>query len=199
MRPTGRNSPTPGGASIALYGQSAERRAPLDQSGCPAPDVPRPGAGPVRPGQLQRSRKEPDESLLAQSPAWPDSVPGLYRLKHRYIIAPMSNGNIALMTNMAKNGGPALDCILGAEVAKHYSRTRKATRLRWTCWVCDRSGDDDGGASGDLLASQKVGLQTGFVPRPMEHGPNRHSRPDAGPLFQRGGHRLHGSAAQMGV
>ena len=35
---------------------------------------------------------------------WPDSVPGLYRLKHRFIIAPMSNGNVALMTNMAKNG-----------------------------------------------------------------------------------------------
>ena len=51
---------------------------------------------------------------------WADSVPGLYRLKSRYIIATMSNGNIALMTNMAKNGGLPWDCILGAEVAQHY-------------------------------------------------------------------------------
>ena len=51
---------------------------------------------------------------------WADAAPGLYRLKHRYIIAPMSNGNIALMTNMAKNGGLPWDCILGAEVARHY-------------------------------------------------------------------------------
>ena len=51
---------------------------------------------------------------------WPDSVPGLYRLKHRFIIAPMSNGNVALMTNMAKNGGLPWDCILGAELARHY-------------------------------------------------------------------------------
>ena len=46
---------------------------------------------------------------------WPDAVPGLYRLKHRFIIAPMSNGNVALMTNMAKKGGLPWDCILGAD------------------------------------------------------------------------------------
>ena len=57
---------------------------------------------------------------------WPDSVPGLYRLKARHIIAPMSNGNIALMTNMAQNGGLPWDCILGAEVAKHYEQVAEA-------------------------------------------------------------------------
>jgi 2-haloacid dehalogenase len=51
---------------------------------------------------------------------WPDSVEGLTRLKKRYVIAPLSNGNIALMANLAKFGGLPWDAILGAELVKHY-------------------------------------------------------------------------------
>ena len=51
---------------------------------------------------------------------WPDSVEGLTRLKKKYIIAPLSNGNIALMTNLAKFGGLPWDAILGAELVKRY-------------------------------------------------------------------------------
>ena len=49
---------------------------------------------------------------------WSDTVAGLYRLKNKYIIAPMSYGNIRLMTDMAKNGNLPWDCILGAEEHK---------------------------------------------------------------------------------
>src|SRR6185503_13736472 len=51
---------------------------------------------------------------------WPDAVSGLTRLKKRYIIAPLSNGNISLMTDLAKFAGLPWDCILGAELARHY-------------------------------------------------------------------------------
>jgi 2-haloacid dehalogenase len=58
---------------------------------------------------------------------WPDSVEGLTRLKKKYVIAPVSNGNIALMTNLAKFGGLPWDAILGSEVARHYNRTTRCT------------------------------------------------------------------------
>ena len=51
---------------------------------------------------------------------WPDVVKGLKRLKSKYIIAPCSNGNIALMVNLAKHSGLPWDCILGAETARAY-------------------------------------------------------------------------------
>jgi 2-haloacid dehalogenase len=56
---------------------------------------------------------------------WPDAVAGLTRLKKRFIIAPLSNGNISLMTNMAKHSGLPWDCILGAELAHHYKPDRE--------------------------------------------------------------------------
>ena len=56
---------------------------------------------------------------------WPDSVPGLTRLKRQRIIAPLSNGNIALMTDMAKHAGLPWDCILGAELVRHYKPDRE--------------------------------------------------------------------------
>ena len=56
---------------------------------------------------------------------WPDCVPGLTRLKRKYIIAPLSNGNIALLTNMAKHSGLPWDAILGAELVKRYKPDRE--------------------------------------------------------------------------
>ena len=115
---------------------------------------------------------------------WPDTVPGLYRLKRRFIIAPMSNGNVALMTNMAKNGGMPWDCILGAEVAKHYKPDPESyltavellmLRPEQVMMVAAHQGD--------LLAAQKVGLRSAFVPRPMEGGPNNRPDPTPDPSF----------------
>ena len=51
---------------------------------------------------------------------WPDAINGLQRLRERFIVAPLSNGNIALLTNMAKHAGLPWDCILSSELAKHY-------------------------------------------------------------------------------
>ena len=115
---------------------------------------------------------------------WPDSVPGLYRLKRRFIIAPMSNGNVALMTNMAKNGGLPWDCILGAELAKHYKPDPESyltavellmLRPEQVMMVAAHQRD--------LLSAQKVGLKSAFVPRPMERGPNNRPDPTPDPSF----------------
>jgi 2-haloacid dehalogenase len=107
---------------------------------------------------------------------WPDSVAGLKRLKERYIIAPLSNGNIALLLNMAKRAGLPWDAILGAEVVRAYKpmpeaylRTADVLALRpeEVCLVAAHNGD--------LAAARKCGLRTAFVVRPTEHGPGQTS------------------------
>ena len=115
---------------------------------------------------------------------WADAAPGLYRLKHRYIIAPMSNGNIALMTNMAKNGGLPWDCILGAEVARHYKPDPESYLTAVALLgLAPEQVMMTAAHQGDLLAAQKVGLKAGFVPRPMEHGPDVTPDPTPDPSF----------------
>lgn len=102
---------------------------------------------------------------------WSDSVPGLYRLKVKFILGTMSNGNIALMTNMAKFAGLPWDCILGAEVAKAYKPDPK-TYLTGA-ELLDLPPERVmmvAAHQNDLLAAQKVGLKTAFVPRPLERG-----------------------------
>ena len=71
---------------------------------------------------------EVDELNLAwhRLDPWPDSVDGLTRLKQRFIIAPLSNGNIVLMIDMAKRAGLPWDAILGAEVVQAYKPTPNA-------------------------------------------------------------------------
>jgi 2-haloacid dehalogenase len=105
---------------------------------------------------------------------WPDSVPGLTRLKRRFIIAPLSNGNIRLMLDMAKRAGLPWDAILGAEVAQAYKpapeaylRTAEALMLE-PPQICLVAAHND-----DLAAARRCGLRTAFIPRPTEHGPEQ--------------------------
>lgn len=105
---------------------------------------------------------------------WPDSVPGLTRLKKKFIIAPLSNGNVALLNNMAKHAGLPWDLILGAEVAHHYKPDREAYLT-----AVDLLGLQPeevmmcAAHSGDLNAARGFGLRTGFIHRPNEYGPTR--------------------------
>ena len=102
---------------------------------------------------------------------WPDVVQGLTRLKRKLIIAPCSNGNIALMVNMAKRAGLPWDCILGAETAHAYKPMPEAYLA-----ACRHLGLPPAEVmmvaahNGDLKAAKAQGLATGFVPRPTEHG-----------------------------
>ena len=108
---------------------------------------------------------------------WPDAVAGLTRLKKRFIIAPLSNGNISLMTNMAKHSGLPWDCILGAELARHYKPDREVYQSAADFLDIKPAEVMMVAAhSGDLRAAKDVGLRTVFVPRPLEYGPN--GKPD---------------------
>jgi 2-haloacid dehalogenase len=104
--------------------------------------------------------------------AWPDSVAGLTRLKQKYIISPLSNGNVALLTNMAKFAGLPWDLVMSAELFEHYKPDPEtylgAARLlglkpEQVMMVAAHNGD--------LKAAQKFGLKTAFVARPTEYGP----------------------------
>ena len=105
---------------------------------------------------------------------WPDVVSGLTRLKKKFIIAPLSNGNIALMTNMARNAGLPWDCILGAELVRHYKPDREVY-LSAAHFLDIQPGEVMMVAAhlGDLGAAKAAGLRTGFVVRPHEYGPGR--------------------------
>jgi 2-haloacid dehalogenase len=108
---------------------------------------------------------------------WPDSVSGLTRLKKKFIIAPLSNGNISLMTDMAKHAGLPWDCILGAELARHYKPDPEVYQSAADFLDLARESVMMVAAHlGDLRAAKAVGLRTAFVTRPLEFGPDR--KPD---------------------
>jgi 2-haloacid dehalogenase len=107
---------------------------------------------------------------------WPDVVEGLTRLKNQKIIAPCSNGNIALMVNLAKRAGLPWDCVLGAETAHAYKPMPDAYLV--SCRQLDLAPGEVmmvAAHNGDLRAAKAQGLATGFVPRPAEHGPGQKS------------------------
>ncbi|HZP48847.1 MAG TPA: haloacid dehalogenase type II [Vicinamibacterales bacterium] len=108
---------------------------------------------------------------------WPDSVAGLARLKKRFTIAPLSNGNIALMTDLAKHAGLPWDAILGAELVRHYKPDREVYES--AAAYLDLARDEVmmvAAHLGDLRAAKQVGLRTAFVVRPHEFGPR--GKPD---------------------
>lgn len=107
---------------------------------------------------------------------WPDSVEGLTRLKKKFIIAPLSNGNISLMTNLAKHAGLPWDCILGAELARHYKPDREVYQSA-ADFLDLKPGEIMMVAahSRDLAAAKDAGLRTAFVVRPLEFGPTGES------------------------
>ena len=103
---------------------------------------------------------------------WPDSVAGLTRLKTKYIISPLSNGNVGLLTNMAKFAGLPWDLVMSAELFEHYKPDPEtylgAARLlglppEQVMMVAAHNYD--------LKHAQKHGLKTAFVARPTEYGP----------------------------
>jgi 2-haloacid dehalogenase len=105
---------------------------------------------------------------------WPDAVPGLARLRTKYVLTTLSNGNVALMVNMAKRAGLPWDVILGAEPTRHYKPQREA--YVGTAEYLGIRPDQlmlVAAHNGDLRAASGFGLRTAFVPRPTEHGPGQ--------------------------
>ena len=105
---------------------------------------------------------------------WKDSVEGLHRLKKRYILATLSNGNVSLILNMAKHAGLPWDMVLGAEVVQHYkpqpqAYLKSAEMLDLEPSQCMLTAAHNS----DLIAAARCGFRTAFVPRPTEYGPNQ--------------------------
>jgi 2-haloacid dehalogenase len=105
---------------------------------------------------------------------WPDSVEGLTRLKQRFIITTLSNGNVSLLTNMAKRARLPWDCVISAELFHHYKPDPEAylgcadllgVRPQELTLVAAHPSD--------LRAAREVGLGTAFVSRPREYGPHQ--------------------------
>ena len=102
---------------------------------------------------------------------WPDAVAGLQRLKQHYIIGTLSNGNVALIVNMAKFSGLPWDVVLGAEVTRHYKPQPEAyLKSAKILGLEPRECMLVAAHNGDLAAAGRCGFQTAFVPRPTEYG-----------------------------
>jgi 2-haloacid dehalogenase len=102
---------------------------------------------------------------------WPDSIAGLARLKKKYTIAPLSNGNVALLSNMAKHAVLPWDLILSAELARRYKPDPEVYLTAVS--LLELKPEEVmmcAAHSGDLVAAREAGLRTGFIHRPGEFG-----------------------------
>lgn len=105
---------------------------------------------------------------------WQDTVAGLQRLKSEFIITTLSNGNISLLTNMAKNAGLPWDTVLSAELAGHYKPDPRAYLK--AAELLDLEPKEIlmvATHPSDLRAAAKTGLRTAYVIRPLERGPGK--------------------------
>jgi 2-haloacid dehalogenase len=105
---------------------------------------------------------------------WPDAVAALTRLRRGFVIAPLSNGNLSLLTNMAKFGGLPWDCILSVELVRHYKPDRETYLMPVEFFDLQPENVMMVAAhSGDLQAARALGLKTAYVHRPLEFGSTR--------------------------
>jgi len=105
---------------------------------------------------------------------WPDSVAGLQRIKSRFVISPLSNGNIFLLTSMAKNAGLPWDCILSAENVRRYKPDPAVYLLAPQLFDLQPEQVMMVAAhEHDLQSARMHGLRTAYVHRPLEHGPGK--------------------------
>ena len=105
---------------------------------------------------------------------WPDSVAGLQRLRSRFVVATLSNGNVSLLVDMAKHAGLPWDCILSAEIFHRYKPDLEVYRQ-----AADMLGFAPeqvlmvAAHPSDLRAAREAGLKTAYVVRPLEYGAGR--------------------------
>ena len=124
----------------------------------------------------QISTEDRDELNLAwhRLQGWPDSAKGLKALKRRFILATQSNGNIALIVNMAKGADLAWDVVLGAEVTGYYKpRPEAYDRACAALGLPNQACMMVAAHNDDLFAARQQGMRTAFVCRLAEHGPGQ--------------------------
>lgn len=108
---------------------------------------------------------------------WPDAVAGLTRLKARFVITTLSNGNVSLLTNMAKRAALPWDCVISAELFGHY---KPDPEVYLGCAdLLDVAPDElmlVAAHPSDLRGARRAGLLTAYVDRPLEYGQSRPPR-----------------------
>jgi len=115
--------------------------------------------------------------------AWPDTTPGLARLRTKFLLAPCSNGNISIMVDLARRNSWHWDAILGAEIARDYKPKPIVYLSAAAAFDCaPREMMMVAAHSYDLAAAAATGLHTAFVARPDEDGPGEGERAAAGPV-----------------
>ncbi len=130
---------------------------------------------------------------------WPDAVAGLERLRSRFVVSTLSNGNLSLLVDMARHAGLHWDAVLSADVTGAFKPDP----------LCYQAGARFLGLQpeqvmmvaahkGDLQAAQKAGLKAAFIPRPLEAGPNRDVDLSPDPAFQSIASDFHALADQLG-
>jgi 2-haloacid dehalogenase len=130
---------------------------------------------------------------------WPDAVPGLTRLHVKYPLATLSNGNVALLVNMARRAGLPWDTILGAEVTRHYKPQLECYRI--TAEMLGLAPEQCmlvAAHNNDLVAASRVGYRTAFIPRPEEFGPHQRQDRQAEHAFDVVGKDMLDLATQLG-
>lgn len=132
--------------------------------------------------------------------AWPDAVGGLERLRTRFVVATLSNGNMALLINMTKHAGLPWDCILSAELVRRYKPDPEVYRTAADLLgllpeqVMMVAAHPD-----DLQAAQAVGFKTAFTPRLMEFGPSHTPEVPPDLCFDLVANDFHDLAAKLGA
>jgi len=125
---------------------------------------------------LSEAEKDHFNRVWHRLKPWPDAIAGLQRLKTQFVITTLSNGNISLLTNMAKHAGLPWDCILSAENVRHYKPDREIYLLISDLFdIKPEQVMLVAAHENDLQSAKKHGLRTAFVHRPHEHGPKRAS------------------------
>ena len=131
---------------------------------------------------------------------WPDTLRGLKRLKKKFTISTLSNGNVALLNNMAKNAGLPWDLILSAEIFHHYKPEPEVY-----LGAADMLGLQPGEVmmvaahKDDLRAAARQGLRTALVLRPNEYGKGRHPDLSPEPAFDINASDFGDLATQLGI
>jgi 2-haloacid dehalogenase len=132
---------------------------------------------------------------------WPDSVPGLTRIKQSFIIATLSNGTVRLLTDMARHCGLPWDTVLGSDLVRHYKPDAEMYQS-----AIEFLGSGDPGAvmmvaahNGDLVAASEHGMKTAYIHRPHEYGDRQRGDLEAEHDFTYVAADLEDLADQLGV
>lgn len=130
---------------------------------------------------------------------WPDSVAGLERLRSKFVVSTLSNGNVALLVNMARHANLRWDCVLGADVTGAF-KPEQACYLAGARILGLEPSEVMMVAAHkrDLQAAMAAGLRTAFIPRPLEAGPSRTVDLEPDPAFHFVANDFHDLAERLG-